>query len=615
MPRKGRLVQPRHIFPWIAAPYIEMLRILWRIERFFFLPIRYLQAWTVSAIFGVFGVLFSVALFIPNLTKVDAAPGAIRPVFFDRDDMPIIPDDQLVLPAGYAPDPAKLSFEMERTYLEDRQGNRLTQYDLDQRITTQSQVVPPKRSSLPQRDAWTRFIQRRVETDEPPMQSYVQMARERDAQLPREIPDYVYDPGVTGARDLMQKSPTLLIEKNVPKVHSPDEPLTYAITITNNGTEPVESTLVEEYLSDINRVIDCDPPAMVASQNGHVHLIWEQAELLPKESREMRVTIRPDKRRPISEDTLVSFTSAPVIAETLVRESQREQPAEPDPEPVVPEVIPEPVVRPVAPGRPKLVIQFDPPQAVKVGEELQAYYTVENVGTADATGIRLLVEVPPQLRHRFGELVDHKISRLAPNESRRALFAALAEGAGRLPLHWTLEADDLDTQSDSEWLAVLTGPAPSRSPARSTVPGVSSIPPREPTPIDEETLPTPIENGDSRTAPRFDDSLPETPEAEPRPLVDPTSVPAWTAPGTGDEVTPNDDWKSSLPIVPELTPEVSPPKSSIPDITPPLDLLPLEIEPSSIPSSVPSSIPSTIPPESLPAEPLQTEGTEEIKAQ
>ena len=107
MPRKGRLVQPRHIFPWIAAPYIEMLRILWRIERFFFLPIKYLQAWTISAIFGVIGVLFSVALFIPRLaqTEVQAAPGTTARPLISRDDMPIIREEDLVLPEGYQSGP------------------------------------------------------------------------------------------------------------------------------------------------------------------------------------------------------------------------------------------------------------------------------------------------------------------------------------------------------------------------------------------------------------------------------------------------------------------------------------------------------------------------------
>lgn len=602
MPRKGRLVQPRHIFPWIAAPYIEMLRILWRIERFFFLPIRYLRAWTVSAIFGVFGVLFSVALFIPNLTKsqAEASPSVSRRIVFDRHDMPFIPDSELVLPDGYSSGTAKLTVDFQRTHLEDLLGNTILPREMDARITTHSQVIPPKRSSLPVRDSWTRFIQRPMEQDESPIESYVKRVRARDDLPATVIPEYDYDPNVTGSLALMQKSPTLLIEKSVPKVHSPDEPLTYVITITNNGIEPVEATHVEESLSDINRVIDCDPPAMVTSQNGHLHLVWDQAQLQPNESREMRVTIQPDKQRPISEDTLVSFTSAPVIAETLVRETQRNFPTEPDPEPVVPEVIPEPVVRPAVPGQPKLVIQFDPPQAVKVGQELQAFYTVENTGTADATGIRLLVEVPPQLRHRFGELVEHKISRLAPNESRRARFAALAEGTGRLPLHWTLEANELETQSDSEWLAVLPGSAPASSPIRSSVPANSSIPSREPTLIDEESLPTPTES--PIEGPQSEDILPATRTVPSGPLADPTAVPAWTNTDPESESPPEEGWNSSTPLEIESDPEVPPVKSSIPEITPPADLLPLETET--------PSLPTTIPPESLPAE-----GSEEIKVQ
>ena len=110
-------------------------------------------------------------------------------------------------------------------------------------------------------------------------------------------------------------------------------------------------------------------------------------------------------------------------------------PAEPEPEP---EPAPKPVVtpvRPTVPGVPKLVIEFDPPPTVRVGEEVRAYYTITNIGTADATGIRLLVEVPHELKHRFGELVEHKISRLTPNESRKALFAALAQDKGRMALN------------------------------------------------------------------------------------------------------------------------------------------------------------------------------------
>ena len=600
MPRKGRLVQPRHIFPWIAAPYIEMLRILWRIERFFFLPIKYLQAWTISAIFGVIGVLFSVALFIPRLaqTEVQAAPGTTARPLISRDDMPIIREEDLVLPEGYqsGPDyqsgpeellPGELTVRMQRTQVED--------FDQHEKVTTHSKVLMPKRSSIAQRDAWSRHLFQHAEPDEHPLQSYIRQARVQAPPLAPLIPEYTYDPGVGDYRTQSEKAPTLLISKSVPKVLSPDEPLTYIITVTNNGQEPVEAATVEEYVSDINRVVDCDPRASVSPDYGH--LIWDLAQLQPGEERHLSVTIQPDKRRPIAQDTLVSFSSAPIIGETLVRETPRELPAlpaepEPEPEPVQPEVVPEAVQRPSVPGQPRLVIEFDPPNAVKVGEEVEAYYTVTNVGTADATGIRLLVEVPAQLRHRFGELVEHKISRLTPNESRRALFAALAEGSGRLPLNWTLEANELDSQSNSEWLAVLPGPTP--TPVLPS-PTQSSIPASEPTLIDEDALPTPADgpwNGGREPA-SVDEIVPSSIPVGRRPSSEPSSIPAWVDPVLGDEADLPADPESALPIDPELMPDEPPLRGNT--IEPPVDLLPLDTEP-------PLAFPSTLPLEGLPTE-------------
>ena len=592
MPRKGRLVQPRHIFPWVAAPYIELLRVLWRIERFFFLPIRYLQAWTISAIFGVMGVLFSIALFIPRLaqTEVQASPGNHSRPLINRHDLPIIREEDQVFPEGYVTGPAELSVRMERTQVED--------FDQLELITTHSKALLPKRSSIAFRDAWSRHLFQQSEPEAQPLQSYLRQARVHATPVAPLIPEYTFDPASGASPAPMEQAPTLLISKSVPQVRSPDEPLTYIISITNNGQEPVESATVEEYVSDINRVIDCEPRAAVSPDYGH--LIWDLAQLQPGEERHLSVTIQPDKRRAIAQDTLVSFSSAPIIAETLVRQSQPELPALPaEPEPVVPEVIPEQVTRPASPGRPKLVIEFDPPNVVQVGEEVEAYYTVTNVGTADATGIRLLVEVPTQLRHRFGELVEHKISRLAPHESRRALFAALAEGSGRLPLNWTLEANELDTQSDSEWLAVLPGPTP--APTKSSIPTKSTIPATEPTPIDEEPLGTPTNDlwsGD-REMP-LKSSLPSSIPNGPRALPNPSSIPPWSDPVLGNEGEFPADPESLQPIDPVLMPDEPPLRGH--GIQPPDDLLPLETEP--------PLLESTIPPEGLP-----TEGTDAVKEQ
>ena len=118
MPRKGRQVELRHIFPWVAAPYIELLRVLWRIERFVLSPFQYLQAWTISAFFGIAGILLSVSLFIPRL--VDSQAVASSTPRFSRLDMPYIPFEEPVLPPHHStwgePD---VHVRIERTILRD----------------------------------------------------------------------------------------------------------------------------------------------------------------------------------------------------------------------------------------------------------------------------------------------------------------------------------------------------------------------------------------------------------------------------------------------------------------------------------------------------------------
>ena|GEM_PF-2655028 len=624
MPRKGRLVQPRHIFPWVAAPYIEMLRILWRIERLFFMPIKYLRAWTVSAVFGVLGVLFSVALFIPRLaeTQAQASPEARLRAFIHPSDLPEIPEDDLALPSGSSQD--SLSVKMKRLFFK-------TPFDQNETVTTHSRSPLSRRSSLVRGDTWSRYQDHRIHAEDIPVDSYIRLAR---LWSNPEIPppqEYIFDPQVKGSSASAVKAPTLLIQKSVPRVQSLHAPLICLITVTNNGEDPVESAIVTERVSDISRVIDCQPPAQRSADSQS--LIWNLSELQPNETRDIRITIQPDQKHTITQETEVEFSSAAVIAETMVI-ARPTAPSEPEP------ILPRAVIPKVAAGHPKLVLEFDPPHAVKVGEELEAYYTITNVGTADATGIRLLVEVPAELRHRYGELVEHKISRLAPNESRRALFAALAEGSGRLPLQWTLEAKDLKTQSDSEWLVVSAGPAPLNSaPVKSSIPLSQPALPADPTlsTLDPEPTPVAPENKhpvssipnnpglvketlpksapDNSLAPSLSGDVPPA-SFGPRPLAEPSSIPLWASPVLGGEPDLETDPKSIRPIDPVLAPDERPFFNN--QINPPNDLQEFEPETPASPSSIPKSTPpkSTIPHSTIPSGGLMpSEGLDGVKPQ
>ena len=560
-----------------------MLRILWRIEGFFLLPIKYLKAWTVSAIFGVLGVFFSIALFIPRLTEtqVQASPDSKPRMVISPYDLPAIPDEQLVLPTTHGQSHLEIKLR-PLTFLE--------RFNQDESITTVSRPVPrPVSTNAWSNDLWQRYRDFGQSAREVPVDSYILAARPwRDVEAPLPV-EYSYDPRSSGQHDLTTKAPTLHIEKITPKLQSPHEPLVSLIVVTNNGHEPVESAIVTEEVSDISRVIDCDPEAKWSAKSKQ--LVWNLFDLQPQETRELKVTIQPDGQHNITQTTEIAFSSAPVIAETMIRE----RPVAPV-VPVKPEVISKPVKRTPTPvGQPELVVRFEPPRVVKVGEEVEAFYTITNIGTADATGIRLLVEVPKTLRHRFGELVEHKISRLTPNESRRALFAALAEGAGRMPLNWTLEANDLANQSNSEWLAVSAAPAPAistpptstLSPPKSSIPaGRSTIPPdagtappiRSSIPHNELASPDQPLATPSSESPGLDSQTPDsapavapTPSLSPslntdvppadfgaRPLAEPSSLPAWMKPDLGeDPITPPDPM-SNRPIEPELAPEQAP---------------------------------------------------------
>ncbi len=149
MPRKGRHVELRHIFPWVAAPYIEMLRILWRIERFLLSPFQYLQAWTVSAVFGILGILLSVALFIPRLTENQAIASSSRTI--NRFEMPYIPPEAPAAPGNnWSTGEPDVSVIVERTILRN--------FDQNERVLTESKPLKPARPALALRDNWATTV-------------------------------------------------------------------------------------------------------------------------------------------------------------------------------------------------------------------------------------------------------------------------------------------------------------------------------------------------------------------------------------------------------------------------------------------------------------------------
>ncbi len=584
MPRKGRLVQPRHIFPWLAAPWIEFLRVLWRIERFILTPIRYLQAWTLSAIFGVIGVILSVALFIPRFTEsvVEASSSGASSSLISSEDLPYLPPtSQDSFPSGTV----AIQAELQRTWIRN--------FDQLEMVTIGSQSsVNKSRSLLAYRDGWrdhTLFessLPERARRIEP----YTHVARIWHEAVAPAPPEYFSNNGDRDSQPAFRTA-GLTVTKEVPATAPPGEPFTYFLDVHNAGQTTIESAIVRETVTDFHsglsdasatenarsfadRIIDVDPPAEVS--HDYTELVWNLHQLQPDEKRRLRVTMQPNEAVDLTMQSTVEIVSAPVYGEFIVHSKPTPPPLEralPEP-PVEPAITIEPEVRPSIRGVPQLVLQFEPREnEVTVGDELNAFYTITNVGTADADDVLLMVSVPPQLRHRFGELVQHRIKVLKPNEEKRALFAAIIEERGQIPLEWSLSAENVEGQQSVEWLVAgansalpdreIAGPSRRSIPSEEAVPGIRLRPEPDPMPT---AVPVPIGGPRDRVAPTIPPEGLPTPPPEPlRPLREPTTGPASPLGTPFDSGELSDQWRGrEAPIDPELTPEEAPSGSSIP---------------------------------------------------
>lgn len=104
-------------------------------------------------------------------------------------------------------------------------------------------------------------------------------------------------------------------------------------------------------------------------------------------------------------------------------------------QPIAPDPAPRPLPLDTAhPPQPILSVQASARNAVRTGDVLTTEYQIKNDGDAPAEGIVLTVFVPPELRHKHGNEVEHRIPRLLPGETRsaRLLTKAAAEGTAEL---------------------------------------------------------------------------------------------------------------------------------------------------------------------------------------
>lgn len=441
MSNPDRIPRPRHLFPEMAALLIQgkrgLLRVKWGLRD----DHDWFPAWSIGSIAGVSGVLLAVLLFFmkdPHLAAAPADPNTIAPLKNDPVVVPVLTVDQF--PALQPARSSLFQSTLVRTQLP---------YVWDQTEVAVRESRPKRMQEPFIKDFWTTTDQYRSVNDTfrpyfiqgatvPIAPSYVTASAHRT----------IFD-GVESTREQ-----GLLIEKLMRSETSTGAVFTYEIHVTNRTNDPIDHVVVRERLPAIQRVSKVVPPAAVQGDE----LVWSLGRLPGREMKRLVVTLIPDSAEKIETVTTVenvsrvggiAKVSPPAAAELPEPELL---PVEPDeavlpvfdktesalpavqPEQKVepakkPEEIPAPVTE-VPLKFPKLQLAVSPMGLVKKGEIVSLTFTVTNVGTAVAEDIALYVDLSDELKHKYGEKVTHRITRLEPGQSRRALFQATAREAG-----------------------------------------------------------------------------------------------------------------------------------------------------------------------------------------
>mgnify|MGYP002622296022 FL=1 len=267
------------------------------------------------------------------------------------------------------------------------------------------------------------------------------------------------------------------------------------VLVRNRSDDPVEQVVVRQRVPAVENVIDVVPPAAITPDG---QLLWELTELSPGEERSLLITTRlsegdteatvtqVDVQSQIGVSTTVSEASLPEPIETepdvpLLAQPRRSPRPLPDsedseslPERVLPESFPgspvsglesrdDSVIPAALPDEiPTLALPEDPPNqsalprplpldparppvpalsitanstaTARPGEVVTTIFEVANKGDAPAFDVVLTVHVAPELQHKHGDTVEHRIGRIAPGEQHRATLYTRArmEGTARL---------------------------------------------------------------------------------------------------------------------------------------------------------------------------------------
>lgn len=188
--------------------------------------------------------------------------------------------------------------------------------------------------------------------------------------------------------------PFIRIEKSAPRTASVGIPLTYTISLKNEGESPAHEVIVEDRIPKSLEVQGSYPVAHRKDDT----LTWRFVTLQPGEEKTITVEAVPGGEGTLNSVATVQFRSE-VTAQTTIT-------------------------------APRLELSLKGPDVIKAGETVEFVYTARNVGSGEAVNVFLRSVLPEGVKHPEGNDLEYEVGSLAPGESRTVTLAVAAAEPG-----------------------------------------------------------------------------------------------------------------------------------------------------------------------------------------
>ncbi len=530
MRQQGRYVRFRHVFPELFVPGMQARRGLLRLRWFLWECVDFRPIWTLGAVAGLGGVLLTVSLFfLPLLPQLAVAARVVPPPPGEPADPPATPiptpqpeglvaqwskltmadgwDDRHLATTVAEPLPmegavpvmasaTRWSPRMPRVedvaaaYTPYREPPGLRGWEPIQPVVALSDVTTGRKGVSPQAHPMA-LIEKLVPPDKRdglPFRYQVIITNVGSQSLPDVTVNEAVDVNrVTAVEPPARVEPTGLVWRLGEL--APGERRQLAVSLWTVGLAEVSSTTDVELAQQVSMTVQVEGTNQ--TEGGTIPLQRPSAPV------EVPAFPTPTELPPFppaqelppfpSLDTLPPFPGKqdlpPFPTEQDIPPFPMEN-AAPTVPPTPPEGLPPfptlPLEEPTEPaesplrGRPILKLRADSPPVVAVGQDATTWYEIENIGTAPAREIVLVVRLPEGLEHYDrSPVVRYTLAQLAPGEKRRARLITRVRRHGVFQLAGELQSDDLREESLVQFVAPAEsagdGPSAADSPGETQI--------------------------------------------------------------------------------------------------------------------------------------------------